>query len=489
MQSEQIGMPSGNGWAARQVARLPRRRSVRLTSAERRWLLSLVDLLLVNAALAVTVVLWGAVEPSVPVLLAYYKWFVTLSVIWLVLGFALDVYDPIRAASTTYSLVNCSVAALLAGVLYQLIPWFAPPLGRRLFFFGLPVFMALGVAAWRVAYVRLFSQPSFQRRVLVVGQGTTARRLAEALDAAAEVERANPLRGTGYHVLGFVDRLPEKDPSALDSARALVRRIRTEGVDEVLVAEEDTLSHELREALLDCREIGIHVFRLSEAYERLVHRLPVEYAERDLGLLLSADDGPSRRLYWAAKRLLDVLLALAGLSVLTLLAPWVALFNALTSPGPLFYRQQRVGRGGRPFAVFKFRTMRPDAEKDSGAVWAAQDDPRVTFVGRWLRRSRLDELPQVVNVLRGEMSVVGPRPERPQLAGQISSALPIYRARHAVRPGITGWAQVRYRYGGSVEDARVKLEYDLYYVKHAGFFLDILILLQTPAVMLKLEGP
>ena len=235
MQVEKADNPSTNGWAAQQVVRPPRQRSrTRLTSSERRWLLVLADLLLINAALVGALGLWGEVEFSAPVLLAYYKWFVTLSVLWLILGSALNVYDPVRAASTTYSLVSCSAAALLTGVLYQLIPWFAPPLGRRLFFFGLPVFMVLGVAAWRAAYARLFSQPDFQRRVLVVGQGDTARRLAEALDAAAEAERANPFRGTGYNVAGFVGQLCQEDASALDPAHALVRRIRTQGVDELL---------------------------------------------------------------------------------------------------------------------------------------------------------------------------------------------------------------------------------------------------------------
>jgi lipopolysaccharide/colanic/teichoic acid biosynthesis glycosyltransferase len=170
------------------------------------------------------------------------------------------------------------------------------------------------------------------------------------------------------------------------------------------------------------------------------------------------------------------------------LIPFVALGNALTSPGPLFFRQQRIRQGGRPFIVLKFRTMVPDAEKACGAVWAAEGDPRVTFLGRWMRPLRLDELPQVLNVLRGEMSIVGPRPERPQLVREISDALPIYRARQSVRPGITGWAQINYRYGDSVEDARVKLEYDLYYIKHAGFLQDILILLQTIPTMLRREG-
>ena len=476
-------------WAAERASwAAPHKLGVSLTPSERRWLLILGDLLVVNSALVVAAAIWFDSPLSLVLLLANFKWFVTLSVVWLILGSVLDIYNPTRAASTTHSLLNSIVAALVVGLVYLMIPWFAPPLGRRLFFFGFIGFMVLGVAAWRVAYVRFFFQPNFQQRALIVGQDATARRLVADLQAAADAERANPFRGTGYRVVGFVGKLPVGEAPALDPAHSLVRLIRTSGVDEVLVAEGVGLSPAFHEALLDCREIGIRVTPLSVAYERLTARLPVEYAERDLSLIVNAPDNPTQRLYQVTKRCIDVALALIGMLGMGLLIPFVALWNALTSPGPLFYRQQRIRRGGRPFIMIKFRTMMANAEERCGVVWATECDPRVTPVGRWMRRLRLDELPQVINVLWGEMSIVGPRPERPQLARDISDALPIYRARHSVRPGITGWAQIRYRYGDSVEDARAKLEYDLYYIKHAGFLQDILILLQTLPTMLRCEG-
>ncbi|MEE8389278.1 MAG: sugar transferase [Anaerolineae bacterium] len=476
-------------WSAERASRAaPRKLGGSLTLSERRWLLILGDLLAVNIALVVAGAIWRNSPLSFVPLLASFKWFATLSMVWLILGSALDVYNPARAASTTHSLLNSGVAALVTGLVYQLIPWFAPPPGRRLFFFGLVGFMVLGVVVWRVAYARFFFQPNFQRRALIVGQDATARRLAADLQAAADAEGANPFRGTGYRVVGFVEKLPVGQARALDPAHSMVRLIRASRVDEVLVAEGAGLSPAFHEALLDCREIGIRVTPLSVAYERLTARLPVEYAERDLSLIASAPDNPAQRLYQIAKRAIDVALALIGLLGMGVLIPFVALGNALTSPGPLFYRQQRIRQGGRPFIMIKFRTMVTGAEKSCGVVWAAECDPRVTPIGRWMRRLRLDELPQVINVLRGEMSVVGPRPERPQLVREISDALPIYRARHSVRPGITGWAQIRYRYGDSVEDARTKLEYDLYYIKHAGLLQDILILLQTIPVMLKCGG-
>jgi len=217
--------------------------------------------------------------------------------------------------------------------------------------------------------------------------------------------------------------------------------------------------------------------------------VPVEHTGRNLHAVLPIDEGnAAERLFWPCKRVMDLLVGACFLVILGLLTPLVALGNRLDSPGPLFYRQTRVGRGGRLFQVIKFRSMRPDAEGDTGAVWAVADDPRITGVGRWLRKSRLDELPQVINVLRGEMSMVGPRPERPEFVDDLARQIPFYRARHAVKPGITGWAQVRFGYGNTVDDARTKLEYDLYYVRHASFYLDSLIALKTVGVIFKLQG-
>jgi lipopolysaccharide/colanic/teichoic acid biosynthesis glycosyltransferase len=194
------------------------------------------------------------------------------------------------------------------------------------------------------------------------------------------------------------------------------------------------------------------------------------------------------RLTLGAKRAADVLGALLGLGLLALLIPPLLIANRLFSPGPLFYRQPRVGQGGRLFTCLKFRSMTPDAEKETGAVWATKADQRVTPVGRILRSTRLDELPQCFNVLAGEMSLIGPRPERPEFVETLAQTLPFYRARHAVRPGITGWAQVRQPYANTQEDARIKLEYDLFYVTHRGFWLDLSITFKTLAEIVKFRG-
>jgi exopolysaccharide biosynthesis polyprenyl glycosylphosphotransferase len=192
--------------------------------------------------------------------------------------------------------------------------------------------------------------------------------------------------------------------------------------------------------------------------------------------------------YPLLKRVMDIILALIGLAIFLLMLPFIALAIKLDSSGPIFYMQERTGKAGKPFRVIKLRTMVQDAEKRSGPLWAAKGDPRITTVGRFLRKSRLDEVPQIINVLRGEMSMVGPRPERPKFVEMLSEEIPFYNTRHVIRPGVTGWAQVKYRYGSSTYDSMVKLQYDLYYIRHRSLLLDLLILIRTVRKMLLFQG-
>ncbi len=460
---------------------------LRFTLVERRWLLIATDILLLNGMLVIAAMIWYDLPFSFPVLLANLKWFITLSLLGFVIGQTLDIYNPVRAASVSAIIVNCLLSGLLTSTIYLAIPWLTPPLERRFFAFGLIGFITIGLPLWRILYARLLTQPNFERRVLLVGNGKTAQKLATEINAAAQKERANPFRGTGYHIVGHIGELPIEEEKTLDPAHSLIRFARRQGVDEIMVADDVALSPLMHEALLDCRELNMSVISLSTAYERLTNRLPVDYAAHDLHLIIGNEDDLNHRLYRAAKWVIDRLVTLVGLVAMGLFIPPIAVGNALTSPGPLFYRQQRIGRAGQPFSVLKFRTMKPDAETGR-AVWASKNDERVTPLGKWLRRAHIDELPQVINVLRGEMSIVGPRPERPEFVGELSRAIPIYRARHAVLPGITGWAQIHYPYGDSVEDARIKLEYDLYYVRHASLALDVLIMLQTLPTMLLFKG-
>ena len=468
--------------------------SLNLRASERRLLLLAFDVLLINLALLLAVWIgWNRVSTLSQLLLPY-KWYITLTVVWVVVGLFFDVYNLARAANT-FTIVRAAAAAAVATVLlYSLIPSLTPILKSRtqiFVFLGLALLLLVG---WRVLYSQFFVQPFFHQRALVVGAGWAGRTLVSAMQVAPH--DANPYRGTGYEFVGFIDDDPAcagttvEDIPVLGGHESLLPMAAALQVNEVILA--ITHRHAINDVLFDdllrCREQGIHLSTMSDLYERLLGRVPVQHVGRDLYMALPSADSAYQRLYNIIKRLIDLISALPGMAVLLLALPWVALANRLSSPGPLFYRQARVGKGGKTFDVFKFRSMAPDAEATTGAVWAAANDSRITTVGRFLRKTRLDELPQFLNILRGEMSLIGPRPERPEFVDKLADEIPFYRARHAVRPGLTGWAQVQYRYGSTQDDARIKLEYDLYYVKHASFLLDLRIALQTIPVMLLFKG-
>jgi lipopolysaccharide/colanic/teichoic acid biosynthesis glycosyltransferase len=223
-------------------------------------------------------------------------------------------------------------------------------------------------------------------------------------------------------------------------------------------------------------------------YEELLGRVPIRLLEADWILRSFVDENQKSGFYEAGKRLLDLLGGIIGVVFFLLVLPFISLAIFIDSGRPIFYSQMRAGRGAQPYTIFKFRTMRQDAEADGRPQWAREDDKRATRVGRFLRKTHLDELPQFINVLRGEMSLVGPRAERPELIELFQRHVPFYRARLLVKPGITGWAQINYGYASTIEETVVKLEYDLYYIKHRNLLLDFVILLRTPATMFSFQG-
>jgi len=320
-------------------------------------------------------------------------------------------------------------------------------------------------------------------RVLVVGTG----REAVTVDASLRT-----LRHPRYDVVGFYQTSAAME-SEVETDRMVPRSIplievvQRLDIKEVIVAVREQRGGvlPLRE-LLDCRVRGVPVTDLSGFYERVRGEVPIDSLKASW--LIYGNGFEQGSLRTLIKRAFD-LVAASVLFVATLpLMILTALVIKIESPGPVIYRQERVGRAGRPFTVLKFRSMRNDAEKDGIARWASVGDPRVTRTGRLIRKLRIDELPQLINVLRGQMSFVGPRPERPNFVAQLKEQIPFYDLRHSVKPGLTGWAQVRYSYGASVEDARTKLQFDLYYVKNHSLFLDVLILFETVRVILFREG-
>lgn len=464
----------------------PLRKQVRISPIERKFLLIMVDLLLLNAALLFAVWRWNAFDVSLVTVIAYMKWFVTISLFWLLFGSVFDIFNPIRAASTIHIMLNVGIALLITDIIYVATPWLTPKILARNYAFGLIAISFILLLGWRVIYAKWMVQPAFHRRALLLGAWRHSSDLILDIKRGGESPDSNPFRGTGYNLLGYVAEEKPRNKQEevlpwLGRPDSLPRIARMLFVDDIIVARDKNrlFDPKLHEVLLDCRELGITIQPLSEVYENLTARYPVTYAQLDPDLLLSSRDMPMFRLYHFIKRLMDLSLGILGLLILIPISFIVMLANFIASSGPLFFRQQRIGKGGKPFVMYKFRSMIPNAEQNTGATWSKAGDPRITRIGWWLRRMKLDELPQVINVLKGDMSIVGPRPERPEFVGRLMRKIPIYRARHAIKPGITGWAQVHFRYGNSVEHARVKLEYDLYYVKHQSLFLDILIILKT----------
>jgi exopolysaccharide biosynthesis polyprenyl glycosylphosphotransferase len=264
---------------------------------------------------------------------------------------------------------------------------------------------------------------------------------------------------------------------------ALRDRIR-----EIVITSTLQLDGEIFQAVMDAYERGIVITPMPILYERVTERVPVEHVGDNWAVVLPVINENTINLYPAIKRAMDIVLSLAALVVFIGLLPLIGLAIWLDNRGTIFYTQTRVGLNGRWFRIIKFRTMVMDAEKMTGAAFAQANDPRVTRVGRFLRKTRLDELPQIINILRGDMSLIGPRPERPEHVQRLQEKIPFYRTRHVVRPGLTGWAQVRYRYGANDEDALIKLQYDLFYIRHQSLLLDFNILVRTVGKVLGMGG-
>ena len=346
------------------------------------------------------------------------------------------------------------------------------------------VYVLVLVVPGRTA-VRALTRASTLRRVLIVGAD------AEALAVAADLHAAG--RGK-YHLVGLCATTDEDESrDAVAGAPVFVRGTSIEAlvaehrVDEIVVAAREQRGGSVpMDELLACRIRGLRVFDSAAYYERTRAEVPLESLKASFLIYGQGFvQGPARR---AAKRAFDIVCSLLLLLVSAPVMAVTALAIKLDSRGPVLYRQERAGLGGRPFVCLKFRSMKVDAEPDGVARWAVKDDPRATRVGSFIRKMRIDELPQLFNVLRGEMSLVGPRPERPSFVADLQREIPFYALRHSVKPGVTGWAQVRYTYGASVEDARKKHQLDLYYVKNNSLFLDVLVLIETVSVVLFREG-
>lgn len=387
-----------------------------------------------------------------------------------------DLYDAHRVPDRSEIYFRMFVVLGLLSFALAALSYLLPALriGKGTLVAGLLI-LTFALLGWRSLYAWLVRRPWLRERVCIMGNSKRADRLVATLRSCPDL---------GMDVVGWItdSEIGSRD----NNSKGLLDGLKGERVNRLIVAVEDRRGKLPVRELLALRLAGVEVEDATQVLERTLGVIEVE------GLypswLIFSKGFRLNAAFMLARRIVSVFVALICLLVILPVIPLIALAIKLTSSGPIFYPQRRVGRGNKVFTCYKFRTMRTGSEDASGAAWATKDDPRVTSVGRWLRRARLDEIPQLWNVFLGDMAFVGPRPERPQFMELLNKEIPYYDLRHVVRPGITGWAQVCYEYGSSVEQAREKLKYDLYYIKNMSISLDLVIVVKSIKIVLLGRG-
>lgn len=394
--------------------------------------------------------------------------------------------DPTDAPSPLKSPLSVLCALILmfifwVGLLYIFVGSGALSSFRiMLFFFILaaPVF-----TAWRVMLAEVIGMPRFRHRAVIVGVNTAGETFVKELQQ---------VRRPGVNVLGYIseggENQREFDGLSILGGRSILRDMARKGmIDTIIMTLDYKVNSELYQEAFEASQFGISVIPIAALYEGISGKIPLEHIGDQWYVALQSERFVSS-LYLCWNKLVDLAFGFCGLVALGLAFPLLALLNSLDSPGPIFYSQERAGYHGRTFRILKFRSMSTNAEQAPDGQWTGEHDPRVTRVGRFMRATHLDELPQILNILRGDMSLIGPRPERPAYIAELAKENIFYSYRLSVKPGLTGWAQVKYGYGSGEQDELVKLQYDLYYVKHRSFLLDVLILLKTVGEVVLCHG-
>lgn len=474
------------------------RPSLRLRPSEQRTVLLIGDFIASAAATAGAVYFWyqyslyrlveSGVKPNVAERIIQIEvpfWFYLLPLVWLLL--MVDSYEIHTASNWRKTLRGIAVAPIVGLLAYSLLftinldPNSLPRIAIGAFL----VIASFLTLTWRAIYIRLYTSSGLMRRVLVVGAGKAGRTLIEAY------KKLNP---PPFLLIGFIDDDPAKRNKSyggfavLGDSEHLIDLIEDYRISDVVVAITGEIKGETFQTVLDIQERGVEVTRMPILYEELTQRVPIEHLESDWVIRSFVDQVRVHGFYELMKRSMDILGGLIGTMIFLFVLPFIAIAIIVETGFPVFYSQPRLGKGARLFTILKFRTMKQNAEADGQPKVAEENDPRVTRVGNFLRKTRLDELPQFWTVLRGEMSLVGPRAERPELVAEYQKQIPYYRARLLVKPGLTGWAQINYGYVATVKETFVKLEYDLYYIKHRTLNLDFSIVLRTIGTVLRRTG-
>ncbi|MBN2868123.1 MAG: sugar transferase [Flavobacteriaceae bacterium] len=416
----------------------------------------------------------------------HWAWIFVLALYISIFGTVLELYD-LQKSSRMETVVSTIILTTSVTVLFYLLtPFYTPSLpDNRLQIIYFYIAILLGLFVWRWAYITFISSPRFYKRVLLIGETSNIKSIVNAFNDA----------DPNYVIVGYINCESNKKDTVKFTAvkefspKNIRRVIKDEGISEIVVASYDSenITPSIYSDLISLLEKGFPIKEYTQVYEDITYRVPVQFVGKDFYKYFPFSRNNKNKLYLTYRRLFDIILSLVGLAISILFLPLILIGNALGNRGKLFYTQERVGKNGTPFTIYKYRSMVKNAES-AGAVWASKNDSRVTPFGRFLRTSRLDEIPQFINILKGDMSMIGPRPERPVFVEELSQVIPFYETRHIVKPGLTGWAQVNARYGSSIDDSLLKLQYDLFYIKHRSFMLDINIVIKTLSTVIFFRG-
>lgn len=417
-----------------------------------------------------------------------FYWVIVLALYLNVFGSVFEMYNLQVASNQSLIIKSIILTASTTVLFYLLTPIYTPVLpSNRLqivFFYG-SIVMALLV--WRIFYVNFLASQRFEKNVVLVCDKDQLEELIK------DIEKADP----HYKIVGFVSPDEERkgmneiNPESIKyvSPTELENYVTKYSISEILIATQktDAITVSLYNQLIHLLENGFIIREYSQAYELITQRIPVQYVSRDFYRYFPFSRSNQNQLYLLATRIADIIFSIIGLFLGLFFLPLIFIGNLIGNRGNLVYTQERVGKNGIVFKIYKYRTMVKNAEVN-GAVFTSINDSRITPFGKFLRKTRLDEFPQFINILKGDMSIIGPRPERPVFVNKIAEVMPFYETRHVVKPGLTGWAQVNYSYGDSIDDSLVKLQYDLYYIKHRSIFLDINIVIKTFSTVLFYRG-
>lgn len=415
-----------------------------------------------------------------------YYWFVLLAGYIYLFGSVFEMYN-LQVASHQFQIIKSIILTTSTTVLvYLLTPIYTPELpSNRLQIIIFYITILLSLLIWRIFYVKFLASHRFVKMAIIVCDKEQLQELVSGL------ENADP----HYKFIGFVNSDGEQDfkvnYNSIKNIKPddLEKFFKNNSISEIVVASQKTegITANLYNQLIHLLENGVIIKEYTQLYEALTQRIPVQYVSRDFYRYFPFSRNNQNQLYLLVTRLVDILFSIVGLSFGLIFLPIILIGNFIGNRGKLFYTQERIGKNGKVFKIYKYRTMVKNAEAN-GAVFTTVNDSRITPFGKFLRKTRLDEFPQFINILKGDMSIIGPRPERPVFVNEIAEVMPFYETRHIIKPGLTGWAQVNYSYGDSIADSLVKLQYDLYYIKHRSIFLDINIFVKTFSTVLFYRG-